>query len=244
MKSAWYLGYSQADVGDSALLAGDPDRVDRIALLLDDARPMPVKRGLKSVTGTYAGKKVTAVAFGMGAPIATVVLHELADLGVKSFMRIGTAMYFAPVAPGDFVLSDRIACFEGTSRSYVDDVEAQRADAGLNRAVATAVAAGDAQLHTGTFATFDAFYRDMFALDAPTQARVDANRAMLAERGVVAADMETSALVNAAAALDVRFTSLCVGTVDGVTRAKLEPEAMAAAEHRLFTTALSAITSL
>ena len=182
-------------------------------------------------------------------PLAVYFAYDVQDRLIAAIYAVRNTFgerhtYVAPVAPGDFVLSDRIACFEGTSRSYVDDVEAQRADAGLNRAVATAVAAGDAQLHTGTFATFDAFYRDMFALDAPTQARVDANRAMLAERGVVAADMETSALVNAAAALDVRFTSLCVGTVDGVTRAKLEPEAMAAAEHRLFTTALSAITSL
>ena len=31
MKKAWYLGLAESDVGDRAILVGDPDRVGRIA---------------------------------------------------------------------------------------------------------------------------------------------------------------------------------------------------------------------
>lgn len=243
MKTAWYLGHKTNDVGDRALLVGDPDRIDRIASLLEDARMLPVKRGLKTVTGGFAGKTITAVAFGMGAPIATVVLHELADLGVAAFMRIGTAMYFPPVKPGQFVLSDGVVSFEGTSRSYVGDVNAHTADPALNDAVVRAATQSGETIHRGTFATFDAFYRDMFALDEAGRQRVLENREGLSTLGAVAADMETSALVNAAHALGVRFTSLCVGTVDAATHEKLAPEAMERSERLLFDTSLKAIAA-
>lgn len=94
MRKAWYLGHSRGDIGDQVILAGDPARVDRIAGLLVDPRFVPVCRGLKTVTGLNRGRPVSIVAFGMGAPIATIVLHELADLGVSTFLRIGTAMHF------------------------------------------------------------------------------------------------------------------------------------------------------
>ena len=54
-KRAWYLGHSPNDVGECAILVGDPDRVDRIAKLLADPVFLPVKRGLKTVTGPLWG---------------------------------------------------------------------------------------------------------------------------------------------------------------------------------------------
>ena len=134
MKTAWYIGCPADAVGDRAILIGDPDRIDRISSLLDDVEFLPVKRGLRTITGYHSGKKITVTAFGMGAPIATIVLHELADLGVRYFLRIGTAMYFPPTQGGAFLLSDRALSFEGTSRSYAPDPQAFRADAALTRA--------------------------------------------------------------------------------------------------------------
>ena len=78
MKTAWYLGHRQDQVSDRAILIGDPDRVDRIAKHMTDVVHLPVKRGLKTITGRYDGTTITIAAFGMGSPIATIVLHELA----------------------------------------------------------------------------------------------------------------------------------------------------------------------
>ena len=194
MKRAWYLGHTPEDVGEVALLVGDPDRIDRIAALLTDPMLLPVKRGLRAVSGIYQGTRVSAAAFGMGAPIATIVVHELADLGVMRFALVGTAMYFRPATAGQFVLAQGVASFDGTSQSYGETPDAACADDALN-ATAQAVMDEAGDLHTaGTFATFDEFYRDMFPLDEATRVRVDHTIERLAARGIIAADMETAAL--------------------------------------------------
>ena len=243
MKQAWYLGHRADEVAECAILIGDPDRIERIAALMDEPRFLPVKRGLRTVTGLYQGTPVTAVSFGMGAPIATVVMHELADLGTRAFMRIGTAMFFPPAGAGAFLLCDRIASFEGTSRSYVDQPDAQSADASLNAVIHTMARERGLPVSQGLFATFDAFYRDMFPLESRNSQRVADQLSAAEQRGAIAADMETSALVNAGHALDVAFTSLCIATVDAHSRQKLDPATTAAREADLFSLALGALTT-
>lgn len=242
MKTAWYLGHPADAIGDRALLVGDPDRIDRIAGHMNDVAFLPVKRGLRTITGTYNGKTVTVAAFGMGAPIATIVLHELADLGVRRFMRIGTSMYFPPTEGGALLISERALSFEGTSRSYCDDPDACRADAQLIDACREAGTAAGETITGGLFATYDAFYRDMFGIDDEGRARAARNHRTLCEAGVVAIDMETSALITAASALKVGFASLCLGTVNAATLEKLAPEPLTNGETRLFKAALEGIT--
>jgi len=179
----------------------------------------------------------------MGAPIATIVLHELADLGVRRFVRIGTAMYFPPAASGDFLVSDTAIGFEGTSPAYSESEGPVAADPELVKQLTAAAAThGRTALH-GQYATFDAFYRDMFGIDEEGRQRVEANRAMLARRGVLATDMETSALLTVARALGVSCASLCLGTVDALTQIKLDRDLLAEGERILFEIALQAITS-
>ncbi len=115
---AWYIGAKREEVGEAAILVGDPARIARIAEHMTDVAFLPEQRGLKTVTGTRNGTRITATAFGMGAPIATIVLHELYALGIRTFLRIGTAMALPPAKLGDFVLADGALRAEGTSPSY------------------------------------------------------------------------------------------------------------------------------
>ena len=43
-RSAWYLGCSADDVGEAAILVGDPARIDRIAPLLTNPRMLKENR--------------------------------------------------------------------------------------------------------------------------------------------------------------------------------------------------------
>ena len=85
---------------------------------MSDVHFVRENRGLRTITGTRAGRRMTVSAFGMGAPIATIVLHELFALGIRSFLRIGTAMAVPPAKLGDFVLADGALRAEGTSNTY------------------------------------------------------------------------------------------------------------------------------
>lgn len=243
MTRAWYTGHARSDLGDSAILVGDPDRVERIAGLLEAPVMLPVKRGLKTVTGGWNGQRVSVAAFGMGAPIATIVLHEFADLGLQTFVRIGTAMYFPPAGAGEFLISDEAIGFDGTSPAYgVARAEPVTADAALVAALAAAATAAGERPQLGRYATFDAFYRDMFGLDDVGHARAAEVRTDMAARGVMATDMETAALLAAGRALEVAVATLCLGTVDGLTQAKLDAARLDRGEAQLFRIALDAIT--
>lgn len=243
MKRAWYTGHSADELGDSAILVGDPDRVDRIGALLEDPVFLPVKRGLKTVTGRWNGRKTSVAAFGMGAPIATIVLHEFADLGIARFVRIGTAMYFPPVRGGAFLISDKAIGFDGTSPAYgVPAGQPVAAASGLAEALAGAATEAGETPYRGLYATYDAFYRDMFGIDPAGDTRAQKMRRDMAARGVMAVDMETSALLAAGRDLGVDVATLCYGTVDAISQAKLDAEALDRGERQLFRVALNAIT--
>ncbi len=241
MKRAWYLGINSGQVAPRAVLLGDPGRIDRLANLLTDVQWLGENRMLRTITGTWNGTRITAATFGMGAPIATIVLHELFDLGVRSFLRMGTAMTLPPIRLGDFVVGADALCREGTSQVYAGPCDRAMADVDLRANLESTLASSGRTWHQVRFASYDGFYRDMFALDPADTARVEETRATLIAQGVHAIDMESSALFAAAAALRARVGTLCVASVDSLTRDKLGAETMLARESELFRFGLDAL---
>ena len=75
-----------------ALLPGDPGRAMALAqLLLEKPLMSNHNRGLWGYTGeTPEGRQLTVQSTGMGGPSAAIVLHELAELGVRRAIRVGT----------------------------------------------------------------------------------------------------------------------------------------------------------
>lgn len=243
-REAWYLGCRSDEVAERVVLIGNPARVERIAPYLDDVHRVTERRGLKTITGRYDGVAITVSAFGMGAPIATVVMHELFDLGSRAFLRVGTAIALEPAAPGEFLIAASALRREGTSAAYAPPSLEPVADAALGDALEAAVAGTGAAHRAGKFASFDGFYRDMFALDSETAARVAKNYRALRELDVIAVDMETSALLTAAQVLGAAAGSFCLATVNGATQEKLDRERVRAAEPTLFTAALDALAAV
>jgi uridine phosphorylase len=240
-RTAWYIGCSRDDVGAAAILVGDPARIDRITPLLGDARKLDENRGLRTVTGLFRGRRITVTAFGMGAPIAAIVLHELFDLGARTFLRIGTAMAVPPVALGDFVLADAALRAEGTSVTYAPLGFPAVADHELNATLRKRLEASPRRWRAGVFGTYDGFYTEMFALSDGERRPIEALKADIRRLGLIATDMETAALLTAGRVIGARVSSLCIATVDAMTQAKLPADAMAKAERDLFEVALAAL---
>lgn len=214
MSRAWYLRCGPDDVGDRAILVGDRGRVRLIATYLDDPQWLNEDRGLTTVTGGYRGARITVSAFGMGAPIAVVVMHELAELGVRAVLRLGTVMVLPPARLGDLVLADAALRGEATSATYVPSGYPASGDFALGGAVRRTVAALDRRLLAGLVASYDGFYTELFPLP-------EGRAAQLQGLGTVALDMETSAVLAVGRALGVRAASLCLATVDALTRDRL-----------------------
>ena len=196
-RSAWYIGCRQEDVGEAAILVGDRARIDRIAEHLERPTFLEENRGLRTVTGLRSGRRVTASAFGMGGPIAAIVLHELFDLGVRRFVRVGTAMVMPPAKLGDMVLADGAVRGEGTSRTYAPIGYPAVADFNLGIALRAALARRNASWRAGLFGTYDGFYTEMFALSSGQKQLIDAMRDEVKRLGLIATDMETATLLTA-----------------------------------------------
>jgi len=242
--SAWYLRCRREDVGDRAILVGDRGRVALAAKLLDDPVWLNEDRGLTTVTGGYAGRRVTVAAFGMGAAIAAVVLHELAMLGVRRFLRLGTVLAIGEAKLGDLVLAEGAVRHESTSATYLPLNYPAIADYELNCALRARLAAQTRPSRSGLIASYDGFYTEMFAAEEARKEQIRARMHELAGHGVVAVDMETSAVLVVARALGVRAASLCLASVDGISHDKLEREDRVAAEQDLLQVGLAGLTDL
>jgi uridine phosphorylase len=205
-----------AAVADRALLPGDPGRALALAqvVLGDDRKMFNHHRGLWGYTGTTSdGAPLTIQSTGMGGPSAAIVLEELAALGVRTAIRVGTARAVAPdLRLADLVAATAVDAHDGTSVALSGG--AQRRDLTGPLALALASAAG----RDGLIASHDLLYMP----DADSQ-----TRAWLAT-GVLAADLETGALAAVAARHGIAFGAVVAIAVDA-GGARLDDEHQAAA---------------
>ena len=112
------------DIGtDSAIIMGDPARVDTIAKLFDDGKPWAYNREYKSFLGTYRGKRILAMSTGIGAPSAGIGVEELHNVGVKKVIRVGSAGAMqTDIALGQLVIAEGIVRDDGLSKKYVPEI--------------------------------------------------------------------------------------------------------------------------
>ncbi len=97
----------KAPLAADAILVGDPGRSLLLAQeLLEKPLMSNHARGLWGYSGrTHAGDELTIQATGMGGPSAAVVLADLAKLGVKRAVRVGTCTGLEPGSrPGEPLL--------------------------------------------------------------------------------------------------------------------------------------------
>jgi uridine phosphorylase len=102
------------------LLPGDPGRALALAQqLLAEPRMSNHARGLWGYSGeTPAGRPLSIQSTGMGGPSAAIVLQELAELGVRRAIRVGTCGALDPgLTHGDLVVAGEALAEDGTSRA-------------------------------------------------------------------------------------------------------------------------------
>ena len=114
-----HLLVEDGELNETALVPGDPGRVDRIADRCDDATVMAENREYRSVNATYAGTELSIVSTGIGCPSAAIAVEELANVGVERVIRVGTCGALQrEIAVGDMIVATGAAKEEGTSKRY------------------------------------------------------------------------------------------------------------------------------
>jgi uridine phosphorylase len=205
-----------AAIGERALLPGDPGRALALAqvVLGDDRKMFNHHRGLWGYTGTASdGALLTIQSTGMGGPSAAIVLEELASLGVRTAIRVGTARAVArDLRLGELIAVTAVDAADGTSIALSGGAARRNLSGPL--ALALARAAG----RDGLVASHDVLYApDPIAQAGAWQAQ-----------GVLAADLETGALAAVAARHGIAFGAVLAIAVDA-DGARLDDERQAAA---------------
>ncbi len=183
-------------MAEYVLLPGDPNRATRIAeRFLDDVVRYNDHRQLLGYPGRYRGLRVSVQATGMGCPSLAIVTEELIRLGATCLVRVGTAGIVSDaVQPGELIVATGSVANDGTTRQYLRGAAyAPVADHGVVRALEDAGRAAGTPPHVGLIQTEDAFYATA-PEDVPE----------LRSRGVLAIEMEASALFLIAALRGVR----------------------------------------
>ncbi len=155
----YHIRLAKRDVGRIAFLPGDPGRVPKIAERFQDANDLGSHREYRAYGGKVAGEKVVAVSTGIGGPAAAIAIEELARLGVRVMIRVGTCGSVAPeIRTGSVIIADAAVRMDGTSAQYVPPGYPAAATPGVVMALSEAAAAAKARFAVGITASTDAFY--------------------------------------------------------------------------------------
>ncbi len=224
-----------APLADRVLLPGDPGRALRLAQsLLEDPRMFNHERGLWGYTGTAAdGRPLTIQSSGMGGPSAAIVLTELAELGARTVIRVGTCGALDPALElGALLVVTEALAADGTSRALAarDRVVP---DERLLRALQ----------ETGRASDENGLPRD--ALVASSDLFYGGGEQSLRDAGAQAVEMESATLFALAPRLELETASvLIVSDLVFPQRRRIDEDSLVEAERRAGALAAQALSVL
>lgn len=133
--SAFHLHIKPEQLSDKIVMMGDPDRVTMTASFFDTIECDVQSREFHTVTGTYKGKRITALSHGIGTDNIDIVVTELDALANIDFntrmvkdafkqltmVRVGTSGGMQPHCPvGSYVVSEKSIGFDGLIHYYAN----------------------------------------------------------------------------------------------------------------------------
>jgi uridine phosphorylase len=230
MSDVFHLGLTKEMLNGAtvAIVPGDPDRVKRIAELMENATFLASHREYTSYLAYIDGKAVVVCSTGIGGPSTSIAVEELAQLGVHTFLRIGTTGAIQEhVNPGDVIVTQASVRLDGASLHFAPMEFPAVANFEATTAMVEACRDLGVEPHIGITASSDTFY--------PGQERYDTVSGRVTRRfkgsmqewqdlGVLNYEMESSTLFTMCASQGWR--AACVaGVIVNRTQQEIPDEA-------------------
>lgn len=204
----FHIQCKEGDVGRYCLLPGDPGRCEKIAAYFDDPVKIGQNREYCIYTGTLLGEKVSVCSTGIGGPSAVIAMEELHNIGVETFVRVGTCGGIAlKVQSDDVVIATGAIRHEGASREYAPIEFPAVSDYVVQEALVQAAKNLGKPWHAGVVQCKDSFYGQHDPVRMPVSYELLEKWEAWKRLGVLASEMESAALFCCAAALGVRCGS-------------------------------------
>jgi uridine phosphorylase len=192
----YHVGLTQDEVGAYVLVPGDPFRTKLIAEHLEGAEEKAWSREFRTFTGHVGDTLVSTCSSGIGGPSMAIALEELGELGVHTFLRVGTCGAAQPgIRLGDLVIATGAVRSEGTPDGYVPREYPAIASHDVVTACLEAAEAAGVPYHLGVIRSVDALYSDLLPDRMPRPHELRAELEMWARARIVANDMESSTLM-------------------------------------------------
>lgn len=158
-EKAYHLALAPGELPGTVLVPGDPDRVERIVASWENAEQLARKRQFFSARGRYRGTPLGVVSSGIGGPAMAITVEELARLGVRTIIRVGSCGGIASgTRRGDLVITRAAVRFDSASRDYVPAGYPASADPEVYLALMGAAERLGFRHRGGLTASFDTFY--------------------------------------------------------------------------------------
>lgn len=131
--SVFHLHLKPEQLSDKIIMMGDPERVSLTASFFDSIEYDIQSREFHTITGTYKGKRITALSHGIGPDNIDIVITELdalanvdfktrevkKDFNQLTMVRVGTSGGLQPHCPiGSYVVAAKSIGFDGVLNYY------------------------------------------------------------------------------------------------------------------------------
>jgi uridine phosphorylase len=208
----YHLACKKGDLTEYLLVPGDPDRLPKITKFWDSAREIATHREFRSFTGKYKGVQVSALSSGIGPASMAIAVNEASNIGVKTFIRVGsTGAIQKDINCGDVIISSSAVRLDCTSNCYIiPEYPAVASYEILLALIEAAETLGISNYHVGITATSADFYAGQ-SRKTPVAFSPSIENLLptLQKARVLNFEMETATLYVLASLFGLRAASVC-----------------------------------
>ncbi|BAE73382.1 Uridine phosphorylase [Sodalis glossinidius str. 'morsitans'] len=221
----FHLGLTFSDLAGAtlAIVPGDPQRVEKIARLMTNPVHLATHREFTTWRAELEGKSVVVCSTGIGGPSTSIAVEELSQLGIRTFLRVGTTGAIQnAINVGDVLVTTAAVRLDGASQHFAPLAFPAVADFACTTALVQAAKQRGARLHVGVTASSDTFYPGQERYDTYSGGVVRQFKGSLQEwqgMGVMNYEMESATLLTMCATQGLR-----AGMVAGVIVNRLQQE--------------------
>jgi len=254
MNSVYHLDLDNEKIQGAklALLPGDPFRSQIIAEAISAAygtrnEKLAWKREFCTYLTEINGKKLLVTSTGIGGPSTSIAIDELAQLGVSTFIRVGTTGAIQDyINIGDVIITSGSVRLDGASTHYAPIEYPAVAHYEILNALIEGAKKTKVKYHVGITASSDTFYPGEERYDSFTKyvlRRFQGATKEWQKLNVLNYEMESSTVLTLTASMGLRGGCI-TGVVNKVGMGKITKEGLKTGEENTVKAAVAALERL
>ena len=254
MDSVYHLDLDSEKIQGAkvALLPGDPFRSQIIAEAISrmygtSNEKLAWKREFCTYMAEIKGEKLLVTSTGIGGPSTSIAIDELAQLGVSTFIRVGTTGAIQEfINIGDVIITSGSVRLDGASTHYAPIEYPAVAHHEVLNALLEGAKKAQIRHHVGITASSDTFYPGEERYDSFTRyilRRFQGATKEWQKLHVLNYEMESSTVLTLTASMGLKGGCI-TGVINRVGTGKITKDTLKAGEENVIRVAISALEYL